>query len=83
MTNLPPAGPTGLRVDLAGYITLPPQLAITPSGSEVVVAWTPVNPCQQLLWAPQANGPWTLAPVASSPAVLPTTNQMRFFRIQQ
>ena len=83
MTNLPPAGPTALRVELAGYITLPPQLNVTPSGANVIVSWTPANPCQQLLWAPQANGPWTPAPFASSPAVVPTTNEMRFFRVVQ
>lgn len=88
-TNLPPVGPTGLRVDLRGYLTLPPEVTVPPrltltrSGQNLILSWTPASICQRLYAAPTITGPWTEVLRASNPYVTAATNAMSFFRVAE
>ena len=74
-------GPTGLRVDLKGYLVLDapagkPTLTVARDGATITVSWTPATASQELQSAPAVTGAWTkidgatshYAPTASDPA---------------
>ena len=60
MVNDPPTpNPTGLRVELSLFTPIRPQLAIVPSGTNVVVSWSASSPCTKLQSAETITGPWS------------------------
>jgi hypothetical protein len=86
VSNAPPTGPTGLRVDLQGLIDIRPALSVerinTPTNVLVSVGWPSTNSCHRLQFATDINGPWTTVEAASNPHTFDTTNAaVRFFRL--
>ena len=80
--------PTGLRVDLKGYLSLlqaaaPARLQIGLSGANVVISWSPVAAGQKLQSAPAVSGPWTEIPSATNPYTTPASGSRVFYRIVQ
>ena len=79
------AGPTGLRVDLKGYLRIPqavkPTLTIKRSGAGFSVSWAPTGAGQKLQSAPAVSGPWTEITGAANPYVLSTPGTVQFFRV--
>lgn len=58
--------------------TPPPTISITPSGADVIVAWSSGT----LLEAASVTGPWSTNNAATSPYTVPATNNIKFFRAQ-
>ena len=87
VNNLPTSpNPTGLRVDLKGYLYLgggasKPVLTLTATGGNLTVTWTPVAAGQQLQSAATVNGPWTKVDGAASPYTTSASGAARFFRV--
>ena len=85
--NLPvTTNPTGLRVDLQGYLDIAPVqptvlLEISLTGNTVSIAWSPTAAGQILQWAPAGTGPWTDLPGASSPYTATAGETERFYRV--
>lgn len=78
-------GPTGLRVNLKGYLNILPlaKLQITFSGANVSISWSPVTTGQKLQWAPDVTGPWTDIPNAPNPYTTTASAAKVFYRIAQ
>ncbi|MCP5522562.1 MAG: immunoglobulin domain-containing protein [Verrucomicrobiales bacterium] len=81
-------GPTGLRVDLKGYLNIEGsgpsvQLEIARTGSTVSISWAPTAAGQKLLAAPAVTGPWTEIPDASNPYTVTATESQAFYRVEE
>jgi hypothetical protein len=78
-------GPTGLRVDLKGYLSIEPPskpaLSITRSGASITVTWSPLSTGQELHSAPAITGPWTKITGATSPYATVATGAGQFYRV--
>ncbi len=79
-------GPTGLRVDLKGYLTTgttpsKPTLTIVRDGANVTVAWSPIVAGQELQSALVITGPWTKIDGATSPYTAAASDSAKFFRV--
>ena len=77
--------PTGLRVDLVGYLILEapakPTMTISRTGPSVTVGWSPSAAGQKLQSAPNVTGPWEDVAGATSPYTTEATGGARFFRV--
>ena len=88
LVNNAPAtpNPTGLRVDLKGYVPIPqvsrPTLKVTRDGQTVSVSWAPVVAGQKLQQATSVIGPWSDVTGAANPYTV-TVGTAQFFRIAQ
>lgn len=79
-------GPTGLRVDLKGYLVLDapagkPTLTVARDGANITVSWTPATATQELQSAPAVTGPWTKITGATSPYATTASDSAKFFRV--
>lgn len=79
-------GPTGLRVDLKGYLVLDapagkPTLTVARDGANITVSWTPATATQELQSAPAVTGPWTKITGATSPYATTASGSASFFRV--
>ena len=80
------ASPTGLRVDIKGYLSLvtaAPTLKIARVGSNVTISWSPTAAGQQLKSAPTPNGPWNVITGAVSPYPTTVGATNTFYRVTQ
>lgn len=77
--------PTGLRVDLAGYVLIEPSakptLTITRNGTVVTVSWSPSAAGQKLQSASSVTGPWEDVAGAASPYTTQITGPARYYRV--
>lgn len=81
-------GPTGLRVDLKGYLNIESEvptvtLQITRDGESVSISWLPAEAGQKLLSAPDITGPWTEIPDAANPFSTTASETKSFYRVAQ
>ncbi|HOB97542.1 MAG TPA: immunoglobulin domain-containing protein [Verrucomicrobiota bacterium] len=79
-------GPTGLRVDLKGYLVTgeppsKPSMTIARDGANITVSWTPATASQELHSAPAVTGPWTKITGATSPYATTASDSAKFFRV--
>ncbi len=80
------ASPTGLRVDITGYLSLvtaAPTLKIARVGNSVTISWSPTAAGQQLKSAPTPNGPWNVITGAVSPYPTTVGATNTFYRVTQ
>jgi hypothetical protein len=79
------ANPTGLRVELNGLVTIQPAMAISRSGTNLSISWTPTSPCMQLQSADHLAGPWSTITEAAVPYTVPLSDAeaARFYKVVQ
>ena len=84
MANAPATpNPMGLLVELSLFEPVRPQLAITRSGTNAVVSWTPGSPCMKLQSADTITGPWSTLTNAVPPSTNAIVAPANFFRVIQ
>ncbi len=87
LSNAPvTTNPTGLRVDLKGYLDIRPPAATTVltigrSGDSVSISWAPTATGQKLQWAPAVTGPWEEITGASNPYTTTASGSPKFYRV--
>ena len=88
VTNAPTTpNPTGLRVDLKGYLNILPssqvKMSIAVDGSNLSISWTGAAPGQKLQWATDLGGPWNDITNPTNPYTTTASGTRKFFRIAQ
>lgn len=77
--------PTGLRVDLKGYLYTEPAakavLKITRDGANLSISWSPTSTGQKLQSATAVTGPWADVQNATNPYVTAATGTAQYFRV--
>lgn len=78
-------GPTGLRVDLRGYVKIQPAtrptLTVTRQGVNLTISWAPASAGQELQSAPAVTGPWTAVANATNPYTTTASGAALFYRV--
>ncbi len=77
----PAANPTGLRVDLKAYSSIPANLKISVTGTKATVSWLPAYAGQKLQSAPTILGEWKDVVDATNPYTIDITGENQFFRV--
>jgi hypothetical protein len=86
VNNLPATpNPTGLRVDLRGYLRIEgparPKLSISRNGGVVTISWSPTGAGMKLQSAATVIGPWKDVDTTGNSYTTDATGAAQFFRV--